>query len=394
MTELFDIVVAGNGPAGLAAACFLAKGGRRVAVVGATKAQPADTRTVALMQPSIGLLSDIGVWTSEFEAQVAPLKRLRIVDDTGAILNAPTITFDPAEIGQEVFGWNIPLALLIPALEARAMEMGVALIAANVAAAHCSASSIEIVASEETYTAQLAIAADGRKSVLRDAAGIRSHAWEYEQTAIATSFDHSGDHDGLSTEYHRSAGPCTTVPMPGKRSSLVWLERPARATELMAMDDHAFAAEIQIATHGDLGRVSGVGPRQAFPMHGLTARSFAANRMLLVGEAAHVAPPIGAQGLNMALRDGAEAAGVIAGADDPGADEILREYDLLRRGDVAPRQQMVDLMNRSLLTGFMPLEMARTAGFELIGAIGPLRRYMMRQGLGLPSAHPVGNQAP
>jgi 2-octaprenyl-6-methoxyphenol hydroxylase len=151
----------------------------------------------------------------------------------------------------------------------------------------------------------------------------------------------------------------------------------------MALDDHALAIEIQIATHGDLGRVSSVGPRQAFPMHGLTAQCFGANRTLLVGEAGHVAPPIGAQGLNMAFRDGAQAARLIAGRSDPGAGDILRDYDGLRRRDVMLRQQVIDLMNRSFLSHFLPLEMARALGLELIAGFGPLRRYVMRQGLGL-----------
>lgn len=394
MTAAYEIIVAGGGPAGLAAACLLAKGGRRLALIGGAHPQKDDTRTVALMQPSIRLLAQLGPWTAALQGQVAPLKRLRIVDDTGATLRAPAITFEPSEIGEEVFGWNIPLALLIPALRDCAVEHGVEIIAADVTAARALNSLVEVTTSRGIFTAQLALAADGRKSALRDAAGIRCQAWSYEQTAIATSFDHSGFHDGMSTEYHRGAGPCTTVPMPGRRSSLVWLERPARAAELMAMDDRSLAVEIQIATHGDLGRVSAIGPRQAFPMHGLTARCFAANRTLLIGEAGHVAPPIGAQGLNMALRDGAQAAELIAGAADPGAANILHDYDVLRRRDVLPRQHMIDLMNRSLLSGFMPLEMARALGLELIAGIPPLRRYVMGQGLGLPSAGVVGNQAP
>ena len=387
----FEIIVAGGGPAGLAAACLVEQEGRRVALVGGARPKRNDPRTVALMQPSIKLLADLGIWPGKLESQVAPLKRLRIVDDTGAVFRAPTITFDPTEIGEEVFGWNIPLALLIPLLQARAIELGVEIIAADVTAAQSSDGSIDVVTPEGTLAAQLALAADGRQSVLREAAGIRCNTWDYEQTAIATSFDHSGGHDGLSTEYHRGPGPCTTVPMMGKRSSLVWLERPGRAAELMAMDEQSLAVEIQIATHGDLGRVSGIGPRQAFPMHGLTAHQFAAHRTLLIGEAGHVAPPIGGQGLNMALRDGADAAALIAGAADAGAVDILLDYDRLRRRDVWPRQQIIDLVNRSLLSGFAPLETARTVGFELLAGIPPMRRYIMRQGLGSLSA---SHQAP
>ncbi|MBC8038365.1 MAG: FAD-dependent monooxygenase [Rhizobiales bacterium] len=390
----FEIIVVGGGPAGLAAACRLARDGRRVALIGSTRSQRGDPRTVALMQPSIRLLADLGVWTNVLQSKAAPLRRLRMVDDTGAALQAPTIIFDPAEIGEEVFGWNIPLALLIPALHARALDLGVEIIAGDVTAARVLDNAIEVTAADGIFRAKVALAADGRKSVLRDAASIRSTAWDYEQTAIATSFDHSGEHDGVSSEYHRGAGPFTTVPMPGKRSSLVWLERPARAAELMALDDASLTVEVQIATHGDLGRITGIGPRRAFPMHGLTARSFAAKRTLLVGEAGHVAPPIGAQGLNMALRDGAEAAELMAGAIDPGADDILQDYDRLRRRDVLPRQQVIDLVNRSLLSEFMPLEMARAVGLEMIAGFAPLRRYVMGQGLGLPSAGVIGNRAP
>jgi 2-octaprenyl-6-methoxyphenol hydroxylase len=382
----FEIIVVGAGPAGLVAACFLAQSGRRVALIGSSHLATDDRRTVALMQPSIKILTDMKLWPGTLQGQVAPLKRLRIVDDTGAAYGAPTITFDPSEIGEEVFGWNIPLALLIPALRARAIEAGVGIIAADVTGARPSSGSIDLTTATQTFTARLAVAADGRKSILRDAAGIRCTTWDYEQTAIATSFEHSRDHDGMSIEYHRSAGPCTTIPMPGRRSSLVWLELPARAADLMAFDDRALAAEIQIATRGDLGRVSGVGSRQAFPMHGLTAQCFAAHRTLLIGEAGHVAPPIGAQGLNMALRDGAQAAQLIADATDPGAADILNDYDVLRRRDVVPRQQVIDLVNRSLLSSFLPLEMARSLGLELIAGLGPLRRYVMRQGLGLAPA--------
>ena len=212
-------------------------------------------------------------------------------------------------------------------------------------------------------------------------AGIRTNSWSYDQSALATSFAHSGPHDGISTEYHKAAGPFTTVPLPRNRASLVWLERPARAAELMALPDADLAREIQLACHGELGLVSDIGPRKLFPMQGLVARDFARNRTLLIGEAAHVVPPIGAQGLNMSLRDAAQAAELIAEHDDPGHPDVLHEYDTLRRRDVQPRQQAIDLTNRSLLSGFFPLEAGRAAGIALLSRFAPLRRYVMQQGL-------------
>jgi 2-octaprenyl-6-methoxyphenol hydroxylase len=174
--------------------------------------------------------------------------------------------------------------------------------------------------------------------------------------------------------------------MPGQRSSLVWLERPERAQALASMSDEDFARTLQAELHGDLGVVSNVGVRKLFPMRGLTAVAFARNRVMLLGEAAHVLPPIGAQGMNMSLRDAATAAELIATAakfgDDPGASDLLERYDRMRRRDVVPRQGMVDAVNRSLLSGSILPHGARVLGLMLAANIGPLRRRIMHQGLG------------
>ena len=378
----FDVIVAGAGPAGLAAACLLAVDGRRVALVAREHGDATDPRTVALMRPSIQLLSYLGLWPGQLIDRTAPLRKLRLVDDTGSLFKAPDITFDPAEIGEDAFGWNFPLELLIPTLFALARKLGVQLTGADAASAQTASDSVCVVTSTgQRLTARVALAADGRNSVLREAAGIRTNRWSYDQSALVTSFDHSGPHDGISTEHHKTAGPFTTVPMPGNRSALVWMERPERARALMALPDQQLAAEIQIGTHGELGRVSNLGPRRLFPMQGLVARDFARNRIMLIGEAAHVVPPIGAQGLNMSLRDAAQAADLMEGEDDPGNSSVLADYDALRRRDVQPRQQAIDRMNRSLLSGFMMLETGRAAALSLFAQFGPLRRNVMQYGL-------------
>ena len=390
----FDIIIAGRGPAGLAAACLLAGDGRRLALIGPRQVGD-DPRTVALMQPSIRLLETIGLWPSALRQATAPLKRLRMVDDTQSVVSAPELIFDSSEIGEEAFGWNIPLSLLIPTLDERARELGVSLLEADVTSASPGGKAIAIQTSTgQSLAARLIIAADGRGSILRDTAGIHTNTWSYDQVALATSFAHSGNHQNISTEYHRAAGPCTTVPMPGGRSALVWMERPARAAELMALSGQDLAREIQLAIHGELGRVSDIGPRRAFPMQGLVARQFAAHRIMLVGEAAHVVPPIGAQGLNMSLRDAAFAADCIQGTDDPGAPPILAAYDKARRRDIQPRQQAIDLMNRSLLSGFVALAAGRTLGLSLVANFPPLRRHMMKQGIGTGLDLPPSMQGP
>jgi 2-octaprenyl-6-methoxyphenol hydroxylase len=379
MTD-FKVIVVGAGPAGLAAAALLAKEGVRTAVVSPPGQN--DPRTVALMQPAIQLLKHLDIWPGALAGRAAPLRKLKMIDDTGALLTAPNLEFDSADLGLEAFGWNIPLGALLPALRAKAEALGVSFIDATATGAKSDGGAIRVALSNGgEVSAQACIAADGANSVLRSAAGISTDAWSYDQVAIATSFAHSMGHDNVSVEHHRSAGPFTTVPLPDGRSSLVWMERPARAEALMGMTDKNLATEIQIATHGELGLVSGIGPRKVFPMKGLAARQFAKNRTLLVGEAAHVAPPIGAQGLNMSLKDAALAADLILVAKDAGSDAVMADFDSARRSEVLFRQGIIDLMNKSLLLGYLPLEGGRALSLAALHFLGPLKNFAMRHGL-------------
>jgi 2-octaprenyl-6-methoxyphenol hydroxylase len=376
----YKVIVAGAGPAGLAAAALLAKEGVATALVAPASAE--DPRTVALMQPSIQLLRYLNIWPGSLEAQTAPLRKLRIIDDTGSLLVAPNLEFESQELNLEAFGWNMPLGLLLPALRQRAADLGVTFVEATATGAKVDGDAIHIALSRTSeISASLCLAADGANSAMRKTAGIATDTWSYDQTAIATSFAHSMGHDNVSTEYHKSAGPFTTVPLPENRSSLVWMERPARADELMAMSNKELAAEIQIETHGELGLISNLGPRKSFPMKGLTARQFARDRVILIGEAAHVVPPIGAQGLNMSLRDAALAVDLILASKNAGSNSLMAEYNALRRAEVIPRQQLIDFMNKSLLLGLLPLEGARALSLSALHYLGPLKRLIMEHGL-------------
>lgn len=379
MTD-YKVIVAGAGPAGLAAAALLAKEGMATALVAPAAAE--DPRTVALMQPSIQLLRYLDIWPGSLEAQTSPLRKLRIIDDTGSLLVAPNLEFESQELNLGAFGWNIPLGLLLPALRKRAEELGVIFIEATATGARSTSDAIHITLSNTSeISASLCLAADGANSAMRKAVGIAIDTWSYDQTAIATSFAHSMGHDNVSTEYHKSAGPFTTVPLAGNRSSLVWMERPARAETLMAFSEGELVAEIQIETHGELGLISNLGARKSFPMKGLTARQFAKDRVILIGEAAHVVPPIGAQGLNMSLRDAALAADLILASKDAGSESLMAEYNALRRAEVLPRQQLIDLMNKSLLLGLLPLDGARALSLSALHYVGPLKRFIMEHGM-------------
>ena len=389
MSELadVDVIVAGAGPAGLLAACLAASHGFTTSLVTGPESTRPDPRTVALMMPSLAVLEAAGLWPGSLIGIAAPLRKLRLVDDTGALFSAPELVFSGEEAGLAAFGWNIPLAMLKPALEERAKALGVTIKRASVATCDIKDGSAGLALDDgTTLRGRVVLAADGRNSPLRQAVGITTVAWSYEQTAIAVSFAHTQDHRGISSEYHKPSGPFTTVPLPGRRSSLVWMEKPSRADELMKLDDKALAVEIQAMSHGELGLISDIGPRQSFPMSGARAETFARHRVMLIGEAAHIVPPIGAQGLNMSFRDAHDAVQLIASArdkgEDFGSDKILSDYDARRQRDVRPRQLVIDLMNRSLLSGYVPLDAGRAAGLTALASFGPLRRFAMRAGLG------------
>lgn len=390
MVARTEVAVVGAGPSGLAASCLLAEAGIAVTLLaGGARAPEADPRTIALMQPSIRLLVHLDLWPGQLMAQSAPLWRLKLVDDKAGLVSSGPVVFEAREIGPEPFGWSIPIGALTAALESRARALGVVFLEEEAARLQISAAAALLrTASGAAISAPVVLGADGRNSLVRSAARIATVEWCYDQTALASSFSHSAPHRDTSIEYHRDSGPLTTVPMPSRRSSLVWLERPERALALAAMPEADFARALQAALHGELGVVSGVGPRRLFPMRGLTAQAFARNRVMLLGEAAHVLPPIGAQGLNLSLRDAATAAELIAAAaglgDDPGAPDVLDHYDRLRRRDILPRQGAVDAVNRSLLAGSILPHGARVLGLMLASSFGPLRRRLMQQGLGPP----------
>ncbi len=190
----YKVIVAGAGPAGLAAAALLAKEGVATVLVAPVSAD--DPRTVALMQPSIQLLRYLDIWPGNLEDQTAPLRKLRIIDDTGSLLAAPNLEFESQELNLEAFGWNIPLGLLLPALRKRAEVLGVTFIEASAIGARSSGDAIHITLSNTAeISASFCLAADGAKSAMRKAAGIATDTWSYDQTAIATSFTHSMGHE-------------------------------------------------------------------------------------------------------------------------------------------------------------------------------------------------------
>ncbi|HYC17742.1 MAG TPA: UbiH/UbiF family hydroxylase [Pseudolabrys sp.] len=383
-------IVVGAGPAGLTAAIALAQGGIPTVLVGKRPAKP-DNRTTALLAGSVTALKTLGVW-DQCTARAAPLKTMRIVDDTGRLWRAPEVKFEASEIDRDAFGYNIENRYLIEALEHCAHSLPrLRLIDGEVTKVVAESDAVIVSLKSETLREPIVIGADGRKSMCRAAAGIKIDERSYPQAALTICLRHSRPHHDTSTEFHTPTGPFTLVPLPGSRSSLVWVLEPSMAEELAALSDTALAGEIERAAHSILGKIEVEPGRGLFPLHVATARQFAGKRIALVGEAAHVIPPIGAQGLNMGLRDAATIGELAVAAYRDGRDiggmDVLARYDRLRRTDIGSRTFAIDLLNRSLLSDFLPIQGARGLGLYLIDRIGPLRRAVMREGLA-----PAGGQ--
>ena len=377
-----DIVVAGTGPAGLMASLALAEAGFAVTLAGPS-VNLSDRRTTALMKPQLDFLDRLGVLET-LKSEAAPLRVMRIADATTRLFRSPVVTFRAAEIGEEMFGLNMPNRHLVAALDAQ-VSAPAAIRRVSALVERWSLDPSEAVAeldSGDTLAAKLAVAADGRLSSAREAAGIALRSRATGQAALVLNFSHARGHDDTSTEFHTEEGPFTQVPLPGHRSSLVWVARSQRAAELAELADAQLSNLIEEGMQSMLGRVEVEAGRQVYPLASALPARFAQNRVALVGEAAHVFPPIGAQGLNLGIRDIESLAAVAREhAADPGAPAALSAYDRARRPDILARSSAVDLLNRSLLSDMLPAQVARVAGLGLLGALSPLRTLFMREGL-------------
>ncbi len=377
-----DIVISGSGPAGMMAALALGAKGYRTVLLG-PDTDKGDRRTTALMMPAIRFLEGIDVW-QEIEPEAAALASMRIIDATTRLVRSPTVTFRAAEIDEQAFGYNIPNAILNEKLaDAVARNANIKRITAAAIEYRPNGDHVTVtIAGGDTLHARLLIAADGRNSSAREAAGIRARRWKYPQTAVVLSFAHTLSHHNVSTEFHTEEGPFTQVPLKGSRSSLVWVVNPERSETLLALDDKALAARIETMMQSMLGEVSIEVRPQAWPLSGLVPSAFAANRTILVGEAAHVFPPIGAQGLNLGTRDVETLVKAIEKDPiDPGSDRVMSAYDRGRRPDILARTGSVDALNRSLLSSMLPAQIARGIGLEMLRSFAPLRAFFMREGL-------------
>jgi len=395
---IFDALIVGAGPVALAQAQALKLAGLDVCLCGELPPQTAaspDLRTAALFDGSLRLLERLDIWR-KVVCTAAPIDAIRIIDATGHLLRAPEQLFSASDIGEMHLGFNVPNPALVDALidglrdptphtgSRSEINLGTRVTAIKIASDHVTA---RLNDGTERH-GRIAIAADGRRSIARSTADITVHTWDHDQAAVTAHFTHAFDNAAISSEFQSRHGPCTVVPLDPHRASLVWMNDKQTATELANLNDQDFAASLEDRLQGLLGPVSDFTPRRVFALSSLIAQRFAANRVALIGEAAHAFPPIGAQGLNLGLRDVASLTDHLKTASDAnqdlGADNVLSAYDRDRRADVTIRTYGVDAFNRSLsgaATGLI-----RGAALHAAKAMPGLRRFMMQRGTG-----PVGD---
>jgi len=393
VSETVDVLIAGAGPAGLIAACAFATAGHGVLLIDpaapvTSEALPgADLRSTAFLTPSLAVLRAAGLW-DRLAPEAMPLQVMRIIDAGGAEPQPRlTAAFDAAEIGPEPFGWNVPNWLIRREALARLSELpgvrflpGVAL---NDLTLRDDAAFVTLSDGRQ-IAARLLVGADGRASRVRDLAKVGVRTWRYGQKALALAVTHERPHGNVSTEIHRSGGPFTLVPLPDRdgkpASAVVWLERGPEALRLAALPKDAFSQALNARSAGVLGHLTPVTPRQVWPIISQLADRFTAPRTALIAEAAHVVPPIGAQGLNMSLADLSELLEV--SRTGLGERDGLAAYDRRRRPDALARLLGIDALNRASIAGARPLRDLRAAGLGLLHGLAPLRRMAMRAGLG------------
>jgi 2-octaprenyl-6-methoxyphenol hydroxylase len=392
-----DILVSGGGVAGLTAAAAFGSAGFSVICV--DPAPPittdqdtgADLRTTAFLQPAVATLTAAGLW-DRLAPHAAALQVMRIVD-AGGDVPEPRLTkdFDASEISDLPFGWNLPNWLLRREMVARLAELPNVEFRPGIGFARMLARESEALVTltdGNTISARLVIAADGRASPVREALEIGVRTMRYGQKALAFAVTHTVPHGNVSTEVHRSGGPFTLVPLPDRAghpaSAVVWMESGPEIARLAAMPVDAFEAEMTARSAGVLGPLTLASRLTQWPIISQIADRMSGPRTALLAEAAHVVPPIGAQGLNMSLADLACLLDMASNnRSDPGARAMLDAYHQKRHWEVQARVTGVDLLNRASMAGSPALRDLRAKALDLLYSATPVRRTLMKAGLGL-----------
>lgn len=393
-----DLVVSGASYSGLALALALAGAlpGIRIAVVDPQPPQgsgtpPRDPRAFAVSASSRHLLDAIGIWPL-VAAEAEPVVDIDITDSSLDAGVRPTLLTYPNETATgEAASHILPGGALLAAMAdtARATP-GIEIVTPPAAVTGYRPTDIDArvaLADGRELAARLVVAAEGRRSTLREAAGIKLVGWPYHQTGIVVTVAHERPHMGRAVQHFLPAGPFAILPLPGNRSCITWSEEEREARRILALDEPAFLAEVDRRFGGELGAISLVGKPASWPLEMHLARGYVAPRLALVGDTAHGVHPIAGQGLNLALRDVAALAELVADTLrvglDPGAPDVLRRYESWRRFDSTVSALAFDTINRLFSNDWTLLRAARDFGLGVVDRLPFVKRALVSEAAGL-----------
>jgi 2-octaprenyl-6-methoxyphenol hydroxylase len=405
MTEQLDVqvCVVGAGPVGGALACRLASAGIATAIIDRAALPPMehpdfDGRAYAIAAGSRAVMQDSGLW-DRLPYTPGPITGIRVSDGKlGRPASPLFLHFDAAEIGDAPFGWMVEARSLRMALNAHMADLpNLHLFAPAKAAVQRGPDTATIqIQGGPRITARLVIAADGRRSALREQAGIPVTHLPYDQTGIVCCIAHDVPHHGVALEHFLPGGPFAQLPMAATEaapnvsapnvSAIVWTERTAMAAHIMRLDEPRFIAELARRLGDHLGPLRLLGRRWSYPLSAMLVQRYTAPRLALVGDAAHGIHPIAGQGLNLGFRDIAALANLLiaahAGGEDLGAAALLRRYQAARRPDNLLMLAATDTLDRLFSNDIPPLRLARGLGIAAVHRSGPLKRMFMRRAMG------------
>jgi len=408
MKRDFDVVIVGGAMAGAGTAALLAAttatSGLRVALieprpVAAPAADaPLDIRVSALSCATQQLLERTGAWPA-VAARSAAYERMVIWEERQDPADPQALVFDAAELGEPDLGHIGENRSIQAALTARAEAMGVVMLRADFATLEATRDTVKIgLGDGRECRAGLVGGADGAESAVRHQAGIETSGWDYGQRAVVAHLDAEKPHAGTAWQRFLDTGPLALLPLADGRVSLVWTTLPEQAEDLVHCPEEEFAERVTMASAGVLGRLAATTPRTAFPLRLQHARRYAAERIALVGDAAHTVHPLAGQGINLAFLDAAALVDVLGGAveagDDPGELRVLRRYERWRKAEALPALALLDGIKRVFFGGNLLQSRLRRGALGLAQSSGTLKRVLMQRALGIAGEVPASVRRP
>ncbi|MCI5098766.1 FAD-dependent monooxygenase [Phaeobacter italicus] len=395
MKNTSDILIVGGGLNGPALALALAQTGHTVTLIDALPRdararEDFDGRSYALALASQKLIDQIGVWDA-VAGQAQPMLEIKVTDGRAGQGPSPFFMhFDHAEIEEGPMGYMIEDRYLRRALRG-AMEAEPAITLVDeqtVIAQETDATGVTVtLARGDSLRGRLLVGADGRRSGTAERAGIKRTGWDYGQTALVCAIEHDRPHNGIAHQFFMPPGPLAILPLPGNRSSIVWSERSDRAAAIQSLDEESYLSILRPRFGDFMGDIRLAGDRFTYPLNLTLANAFVAERLALVGDAAHGVHPIAGQGLNAGLRDVGALAEVLTEArrrgEDIASSLVLDRYQQWRRFDTASLAAATDAFNRLFSNDNPLLRLGRDIGMGVVGAIPGLRQSFIREAAGL-----------